>query len=287
MGEIRSLKKEDWDSYIISKTDWDLEINHRPYRVVFIYDQNHKPICHTLGGSIGENNHYAYPLFERGIKIDGYYGNNNIQIDWDKEPTIDDLIPFDGEAPVWGIHFNNTNYFRKNTIRKGAQGIITRNDKPFYEFGGGNMGYAVSNAQAIITKLQEHPLNFFERDWEKKSMGRKVWFGVDPAIVNAIIPEQGCVMLKPDKKFIGLFRVQPWEVESDGSVFHYEGDFAKCEYLYEKINWFRDDEQTTHFMRLCKTDVTNMINYARSLADNGQLTEEGYFELLKLAFQKV
>jgi len=288
-----------WEKIKFSNLDWDLVINGLPYQIVRAEYYEEEPtrlsglgvkLCHCLGGTYQENNYYAYPLYR---EINPYPEKRTIREDpeyelWDEGPTRDNLIDFDGSAPSWSIAFEETNYFRKGEIREGGRCNIFRNGQKFYEVGARQMDFGLAKARYILLQLQEHPLNFFSRHWKDEIIGRKVWYQTDPAIVESIIEDQGCVMLKPDPDCVPVFQPSPWQVEDDGSMFGDDDNTsAKCEYLYEKIGWFRSEKQTKFYMKLRHSGQNALLNKIQELRDEGRLEEKDYLELHKVVFQRI
>jgi len=288
-----------WRNINFSNLDWDLMIRGLPWQIVRAeyVDEPHTRLIglgvhlnHCIGGKYQNNNYYAYPLYretnpypeKRTIREDAEYEL------WDEGPTRDNLIDFNGSAPSWSVAFEETNYFRKGEIREGGKCTIFRNGEKFYEVGGREMIYGLSRAQSVLMQLQEHPLNFFSRNWKKELIGRKVWYQTDPAIVESIIEDQGCVILKPDEDCVPIFQPSPWQVEDDGTMmFDDENTSAKCEYLYEKVGWFRSDAQTKFYMNRRHSGQNALLNKIQELRDEGRLEEKDYLELHKVVFQRV
>ena len=224
MVDIKLIQKDtDLSKCKIRKIDWDLVVRAIPYQVVAI-----DGYCHTIGGKWRNNNYWAYPL--------------------EKEMTTENLIQFNGEPVKWGIHCEDTSYirpgngFHKDTeIRKSIDCYITRNGEKFYEIYAGSYQYALAKAQVCLIQLQEHVIDFFERGWEKKNVGRKVWYRDDPAYIDHFVVDQGCIILKPDG--IKNFSVPANVTEDDEHLYDDYRDSVKVEYLSENIYWFRDKKK--------------------------------------------
>lgn len=285
-----------WDKINFDKYDWDLEVRGLPYQVVrATYHVDGKkgrfaigyPISHCIGGKWGHNNLYAYPLFKERYKKD----DGKSEYHWhDEGPTRENLIEFDGEAPTWGIICEETNYFRKGEIRKGGNAFITRNGRKFYEIHTGSISYGASSAFKIIAELQEHPCNFSFRNWKKELENRKIWYGSIPAITYHVMEDQGCIMVKPDPDIGIPFNVDPYMIESDGTLWSAafdERDDVKVDYLYKQINWFRDDKQTEAFIKLRNQSKNKFLERIKELQDDGRLSQDVALELQKVMFGAV
>ena len=217
MAEIILIREEDIHGLKFTKLDLDVEVNGTPYQVI------HVPgFAHCIGGHLdnGDGNCYwAYPLNE--------------------EMTIDNLIEFDGEpGAAWGLEYTPTNYYKfkwdEGEIRRGRKLIITRNGEPFYD---GLMTFHQAIAYVKDGLLDEHPLGLNERDFDKKCIGRKVWWRSEPAVITRYIKGQACVILKPDG--IDHFTV-PAEF-ADEEPDYYCDTVVKTNIFDDNIWWFRED----------------------------------------------
>ena len=216
LADIHLIKKEDIPNLIYQKMDWDVVVNRRPYQVIKV-----PGFAHCIGGKLdwGEGNcFWAYPL--------------------DEELTINNLEEFDGVPGArWGIEYYPTNYFRnkwdENSIERGRYLVITRNEEVFYD---GFMTIHEALSLVLDGRLDEHPLELNERDFDKKMIGRKVWFDHQPAIIERYIKGQACVILVPDNK--EAFD-RPGDYENDGWWEESKSDI-KCDIFSTSSNWFRD-----------------------------------------------
>lgn len=197
--------------------DWDVMINGVPYYVVRI-----PGYVHSIGGHYGENDLWAYP-------------RNQI-------PTYENLIEFNCCCPVsWGIRFesNNRNKTKWGETEANTLGhaVITRNGKDFYSISGG-IDNAIDKARSAIIEFEEHPLNLDMIDYDKKMIGRKVWWRSEPAIIESWVYGQACVILKPDG--IEGFTVPPEFRDASLSLLYFnEDDTIKADILDKRIWWFR------------------------------------------------
>lgn len=214
MAEIRLIRK---DSILpaLRHMDWDVVINDIPHYVVKL-----EGYVHTIGGKYRENDLWAYPR--------------------DKLPSYETLVEFDCDNPVaWGISYEpqNYTYFKwGETEARSSEGIaITRNGRVFCKIAGG-LNYGIDKARVMITEFIEHPLELDTIDFDKKAVGRKVWWRSEPAIITRYINGQACVILKPDG--IDHFTV-PAEFAEEDPDYYEDGD-VKADILDQNIWWFRD-----------------------------------------------
>lgn len=122
-------------------------------------------------------------------------------------------------------------------LRGGAGTMITRNDEDFYYVPGGR-GYSIPKALMLINEIQEHPLDFCTIDFDKKMVGRKIWYNSQPAIIERYINRQCCVMIIPD----GAERFEtPAEFAKEHLWGEEEARRLKIDCLAdERVWWFRD-----------------------------------------------
>lgn len=214
MAKIK-LIKEDSILPSLRHMDWDVVISGIPYYVVKI-----PGYIHTIGGRYGENDLWAYPR--------------------DKAPTHETLIEFDCSEPVsWGIRYEPQNYAKTKydeTMSRSGGGVeITRNGEIFCHVKG-NINYGVDQARAMIVELRDHPLDIESIDFDKKAIGRRVWWRSESAIITRYVNGQACVILEPDG--IDHFTVPAEFAEENPD--YYEDGSVKATILDRNIWWFRD-----------------------------------------------
>ena len=215
MAEIRLITKEDIPGLKFTKLNWDVVVRDIPYQVIRV-----PGFAHCIGGHLdwgNGNEHWAYPL--------------------DEEMTIENLREFYGEPGArWGLEYQPTHYLKTKwnepEIRRGRKLIITRNGEPFYD---GIMTFHQAVAYVKDGLLDEHPLSLNERDFDKKCIGRKVWWRSEPAVITRYVKGQACVILKPDG--IKNFTV-PAEFAKE--PYYYEED-VKVNIFDKNIWWFREE----------------------------------------------
>lgn len=215
MAEIRLIKEEDIPGLKFTKLDWDVVVGDTPYQVIRV-----PGFAHCIGGHLdwgNGNENWAYPLGE--------------------EITHENLLEFDGEpGATWGLEYTPTNYCKtkwgESEIRRGRKLTITRNGEPFYD---GFITFHQAIAYVKDGLLDEHPLGLNERDFDKKCIGRKVWWRSEPAIITRYVKGQACVILKPDG--IDHFTV-PAEFADE---YYEEDEDVKINIFDRHIWWFRED----------------------------------------------
>ena len=214
MSDIHLFHEDD----IIPKVkpyNWDLVINDVPY-----YVARFEGFVHSIGGHWGYNDLWCWPR--------------------DEEPSYENLIEYDLDEPVqWGIIFNPSVYVKtkwgESSTRLASGVTITRNGAPFYTVYGG-LSYGIDKARMLISDIREHPLGFDAIDFDKKMIGRKVWWRSEPAVIRAWISNQACVILEADG--ISEFTV-PAEFADEHPDYYADG-CVKATIFDRYIWWFRD-----------------------------------------------
>lgn len=219
MNKIRLIEKKDIETLTYKKMNWDVVVREIPYQIIKV-----KGFPHTIGGNLdwGEGNDFwAYPL---------------------NEPlTYENLVEFNGVPGVcWGIEYSSpTTYIRakygEKEILSGRKLVITRNGKPFYD---GFITFHQAIAYVSDGILDEHPLNLNERDFDKKCIGRKIWWRSQPGIITRYIHGQACVIIKPDG--LASFHT-PAEFASEDIMD--DNDSIKTDIFDNHIWWFREGNE--------------------------------------------
>lgn len=211
MCKIKLIDKTtDIEKLKMKPMNWDIVINGAPYYACFI-----EGYVHSIGGRGGVNNIWCYPRGEN--------------------PSFDNLIEYQGESPVnWGIKYEPALTLKTKWGETKAQTnnsvIVTRNGKDFYYC------YSIAQAQVILEEIDEHPLNLNEIDFDKKAIGRKIWWRSQPAVIKRFIWGDGAIAFEPegDKDF-----EIPKEFENE--QLYYEGERTIATSIFDKhIWWFRD-----------------------------------------------
>lgn len=213
------IKLIDKDTVIpkLTPMDWDVVVKGRPFYV-----------AHIPG--------YVHCIRGWGEPIDLWAWPRN------EEPSYDNLVEYELDSPVaWGLNYHEGRYIKckwdDTMLRGGAGTTITRNDEDFYYVPGGR-GYSIPKALMLIGEIQEHPLNFCTIDFDKKMVGRKIWYNSQPAIIERYINGQCCVMIIPD----GAERFEtPAEFAKEPLWDEEDARRLKIDCLADKrVWWFRD-----------------------------------------------
>lgn len=219
MPEIKYFKgDEDLNEIKYKKIDWDVNVKGISYQILRIPEY-----VHTIGGKLdwGDGNcFWAYPI--------------------EKEMSVKNLVAFNGiPGARWGFEYVPINYIKTKwgdtEILSGRKLVITRNDEVFYD---GLMCIHEAISYVLDNRLDEHPLELNDRDFDKKCVGRKVWYRSEPGIITRYVNHQGCVIIEPDRSLIDKF-TYPKEYQTKDGRTEYEDDFIKADIFSDRIYWFR------------------------------------------------
>lgn len=146
------------------------------------------------------------------------------------------ITGFDGFRVITTIEIEEYNYLKSSglsgdEIRKGGTCKIYFDGLQCWEFFHRGATEACLTAREIVKKLSEHESSWSVRSERVKLKGRKVYYREQPAVVESLITEQGCVILKAvDSQFKNPIYDKDREVD----------DTVKCDVLDKNIWWFRD-----------------------------------------------
>lgn len=199
-----------------TRLEWDVVINDIPYYIVRIHGYNHRISDDAFSDEL-----WAYPR--------------------DQKPCYENLIEYQYRKDVqWGItctpkFITNTKY-GKTEARDISATLITRNGKPFYVVSGG-LNYGIDKARSIISELSDHPLGLSAIDFDKKMIGREIWWRSELATIKRWVDGQACIIIEP----IGIdkFTTPAEFLEEDGDDY-YENNYVKVDIFDKHIWWFRD-----------------------------------------------
>ena len=153
--------------------------------------------------------------------------------------SVKNLVAFDGERVCWGLKYDTWNYTKTKwgdtEVRSSSLITITRNGEPFYDTHG------IHKALDLLEYLRanEHPLDLQDYGYDKKCIGRKVWWKGQKAIVSRWVKGQACVILTPDPE-IGKFTC-PAEWVGNDIMWHDENTTElKIDIFSHNVDWFRN-----------------------------------------------
>lgn len=160
-----------------------------------------------------------------------------------KDGSIED---FDGFRRRIDIDIKSTNYLKESEysgdqVRKRVIGKIIVDDIPLVEEFGRDPVEIMRRLERLVTEYSEHPSGWFNKKDRDGLVGRKIWYHDQPATIQSLIEDQGCIMiaLEPGAKAPERDRDEdeedPWEDWLEGD--HY---VVKDEVLSPHIWWWRN-----------------------------------------------
>lgn len=111
------------------------------------------------------------------------------------------IFDFDGHRILIDVQLHSYNYLKEShlsgdQVRKGGECIILADRIPIYSFFFRDAQYALLRAHALIGELSEHSSGIMVKKEREKLPGRKIFYREKPAIIDRIILDQGCVIIK-------------------------------------------------------------------------------------------
>ena len=172
IDETVDLKK------VLHPISWDVMKDGISYQAFFAYDDDGN-FNHTLGGP----SDYAY-VCPRG-----------------EEPTLDNIIAYNGTGARWGLRANEHEEIRNKwdelSMETRCSVDILRNDEVFNTIGCRDMFYGIAKAQVLIEEYKEHSLELNSFGFDKKCVGRKIRYNGVPGVITRYVDGQACVIVKP------------------------------------------------------------------------------------------
>jgi len=218
MAEIKLINK-DTDLSKLQRIGWDATLGGKRLEVYRLDGYNH-----TLGGKFSENCYWCC-----------YEGET---------PTHKNLMQFSGHTICWGIRFETNNYTKtkwdETEVREGSNCVITRNGEDFFDVSGGSLDYCLSKARQILFELQEHPISFFEKGFEERIIGRKVFYRDQPAIIASYF-KGGRLVIKAENP--DGFTPAAFELDRDYPRDDEDKYQVITDILSPHIWWWRKEEQ--------------------------------------------
>ena len=91
----------------------------------------------------------------------------------------------------------------------------------------------------LDNRLDEHPMELNNRDFDKEVIGRKVWWRSEPGVITQYCKGQAAVIIEPDG--IERFTV-PREYADDDFLVEEDRD-VKASIFDKHIWWFRKEKE--------------------------------------------
>jgi hypothetical protein len=216
MAEIKLINKDtNLKNIQIEWIRWDAYYGIIPLTIYKI-----PGYIHSIGGKWGENDYWCT---KRGLDV-----------------NYETLMEFNGSPCNWSFSLTEDNYLKckweEKSVERKIQVKILRNNDVFYTFGANNLDWALARVRMLLFEIDEHPIEFYEINFKKHIIGRKIeWKGI-PCIIESYCMN-GNLIIVPDLKLSSheeLMKVSHQKADYDGYVA--EDLFAGS------IFWFRRGE---------------------------------------------
>lgn len=151
----------------------------------------------------------------------------------DETPTA-----FDGHRIQVGVIIEESNYLKSShysgdEVRKGGGCKITADGQVVFAFFSRSAMASCLRAHQLIGQLMEHSSNWMDAKARAELLGRKVFYREHPAIIERLIVDQGCLILKTADG--AAFPTPVWRDEDDEE----SEPTVKVEVTDPMIWWFR------------------------------------------------
>ncbi len=112
-------------------------------------------------------------------------------------------VGFDGHRILIGVEITASNYLKDSyysgsEVRKGGSGKITADGEAVFEFFTRDTRGALLRAHHLIGELSDHSSGWLMKEERDRLVGRKVFYREVPAIITALVVDQGCVMISTE-----------------------------------------------------------------------------------------
>lgn len=156
--------------------------------------------------------------------------DNNIYARWPSGR----IEGFDGHRVAWKIEIETSNYLKESElsgeeVRKGGSLRIWKDGVQVADEFFREVPAALRKAERLLTEISEHWPHGEPSEW----VGRKVYYREIPAVIEYVILDQGCVVVKAEQ---GVFPPHPYEREDGRSEAEAT---AKVEIASPHIWWWR------------------------------------------------
>jgi hypothetical protein len=152
---------------------------------------------------------------------------------------------FDGHRLLHEIEFKDHNYLKQSglsgdEVRKGGTCTIKINGLVCASFFYRDVSHALLRAHHVLDTVHDHPIHIWDPEEREKLVGRKIYYRERPAVVERLIGDQGCVIIRPE--YETTFPLSPYEIEDSKNGEFYkddDGGRVKVELHSPHIWWWR------------------------------------------------
>jgi hypothetical protein len=164
--------------------------------------------------------------------------DNNFYVEILKSEDENEYVGFNGHRNLIDIVINSKNYMKEsfysgNEVRKSVVVEIFSDKVKVYEIFGREVEYCLLKSWSVLQELRDNTSGWLIQEYREKLVGRKIFYREKPAIVESLIVDQGCIVVKAD----GCTFPKPIYKEEDDT--YEENEYVKVEVLDSNIWWFR------------------------------------------------
>lgn len=240
MSKIKMISKDtDFSKLVKRKVNWDAMLGDEKLDVYRV-----EGYCHSIGGKWGDNCFWAV--------IEG------------EEFSSGNIFAFEGNPCNWGFRVDRRNTCKSKwsatRVSDYIDVVILRNNKQFYTFTVNDIDFAFNKLRSIMYEIENHPVSFFERNYEQQMVGRKIYWREQPAII-ARYGYSGNLEIRPDG--ISGFKMQSYTDHVDRLMTEDGGDgepFVMEDLFAPSIYWFRENKYDEKYQFLKTSDRSLSIS---------------------------
>lgn len=158
------------------------------------------------------------------------------KLDWRDGKAYIGATEFDGHHTLWGFEYFPTTYLKSSELsgdeyRKGGEIRYFKDRKQCYSEFCREPDKAVLHIGMTLLKLMDF-------DWHQFEVGKKVWFERTPAIIEMVLEDQGCVILKTEDG--SQFPDAVWQDSSMGEMGKRDHSI-KVDIFDPHVYWYRNN----------------------------------------------
>lgn len=112
-------------------------------------------------------------------------------------------VGFDGHRVLIGVNLQSKNYLKDSElsgdeVRKGGSCEILADGEVVYEFFHRDPQWALLKAHHLIGELGGHASGWMNKEDRDRLVGRKVFYREVPAVIERLIVDQGCLIIRTE-----------------------------------------------------------------------------------------
>lgn len=178
-----------------------------------------------------------------------------------RDPVDGEVLAFSGHRYLYSVIVDEVNYLKEShysgdEIRKACACKLFVNGFPFYEISARDAITALRRAAAFLEGFGEGPEGYYldavASGKPGSLIGRRIYYRDTPAVIHRVIPDQGCIVVRPEGG--DRFPLSASDIESrkegddDGADATRLDDFDDDDYVSVKVEvtsksiwWWRKD----------------------------------------------